>query len=63
MGDVFYSVKRESDFGANIFNGPLADTALSRRLRDIRKLAFVDFEFYEPSNTNLHKESSMRPFS
>ena len=48
-GDVFYSVKAESDYGDNLFNGALKNTRLSNALLDSEAATFVDFALYDPS--------------
>ena len=52
-GDVFYTIRQQSDYGKNLFRGKLAKTDLSRRLRDYPRKAFVDYQYYyvstEPS--------------
>ncbi|PLX86312.1 MAG: hypothetical protein C0617_01670 [Desulfuromonas sp.] len=53
-GDIFYTVRKKSDYHKNIFDGDLAETALSRQLRKHPEGGFVDFENYriagEPSS-------------
>ncbi len=52
-GDIFYTIRQQSDYGKNIFKGEFASTDLSRRLRDYPRKAFVDYQYYaiskEPS--------------
>lgn len=48
-GLIFHSIKMESDFGENLFNGFLAGTKLSRALRENPDIPFVDYDFYGPS--------------
>ncbi len=49
-GFVFHSIRREFDYHKNLFEGSLAQTRLARTLKDAKKLTFVDFERYAPSN-------------
>lgn len=49
-GYVFHSVRRESDYHSNLFDGPLADTKLAQRLRTATEIAFIDYEPYPPSD-------------
>lgn len=49
QGRVFFSIRRESDLGKNVFFGPLKDTTLSRHLREKPEESFVDFEYYPVS--------------
>jgi len=54
-GDVVYSLRREADFGTNLFEGPFADSNLSELLRglnesgDSASVRFVDVAPYPPS--------------
>jgi class 3 adenylate cyclase len=54
-GDVIYTVKKQVDFGSNIYSGPFRDTRLARAARDSRKAAvsdyvtLEDFEHYPPA--------------
>ncbi len=48
-GDIFYTVRRQSDYHKNVFRGALARTALSAKLKDDPTRSFVDFENYEIS--------------
>lgn len=49
-GFVFHSMRQESDFHSNLLEGPLGHTKLAKQLRQARDLAFVDYEFYPPSD-------------
>lgn len=48
-GLIFHTVKKESDHLRNIFANEFADTRLSKLLRQQSGEAFVDYEFYIPS--------------
>ncbi len=48
-GYVFYTVKRESDYGRNIFAGELGETRLAKELEPSSKAIFIDYDFYAPS--------------
>lgn len=49
-GYVFHSIRRESDYHRNLFEGPLSGTKLSTQLPTVRVTTFVDYEFYPPSD-------------
>jgi len=52
-GKVFYTVKRESDYGTNMISGQYSDSGLGRLIQDvlnIKKFGIADFEPYTPSN-------------
>ncbi len=49
-GYVFHSMRRESDYHSNLFDGPLANTKLSRRLRTAKDVTFIDYGLYPPSD-------------
>ena len=49
-GNVFHSVRYESDLGTNIFHGPLSGTKLAKHLRDATGITFIDYELYPPSD-------------
>lgn len=50
-GDIFYTIRKESDLHSNIFQGDLANSALAHRLKEKpRKEAFVDFFYWGPSS-------------
>ncbi len=49
-GYVFHSMRRESDYHSNLFDGSLADTKLARRLRTATEITFIDYEPYPPSD-------------
>jgi hypothetical protein len=49
-GEVFYTIRKESDYHKNIFSGELAKSFLSKQLRNNPKEeVFVDFHYYGPS--------------
>lgn len=48
-GDIFYTIKKQADYHQNIFQNELAETRLSRKLKDFPNESFVDFQFYEIS--------------
>jgi len=51
QGRLFYSIRRESNFGRNIFQGELAQTPLSQCLRaNPQEETFVDFHYYGVSD-------------
>ncbi len=54
-GDVVYSVKRHSDFGANLTTGQYKDTGLAHAFSKAIKgeIVFEDFEFYAPMDNTL----------
>lgn len=47
-GFVFYTIRREEDYGTNLFTRA-PGALLAKRLREISIPAFVDFEYYSPS--------------
>lgn len=49
-GFVFYSIKQESDYQKNLFEGELANTELSKLLKQSIKETFVGYDFYFPSD-------------
>lgn len=49
-GDIFYTIRKQSDYHKNIFKGSLAKTRLSKRLKDQPEKAFVDYQHYEVSD-------------
>lgn len=49
-GSVFYTIRRESDYHQNIFQGELGKTKLSRHLRKKPQEDFVDFEYFPASD-------------
>ncbi len=48
-GEIFYTIRKQADYHKNIFEGELANTALSKKLRNLSEESFVDFQFYEVS--------------
>ena len=51
QGRVFYSIRRESDFEQNMFEGELSGTPLAQCLRkNPQEGTFVDFHYYSPSD-------------
>lgn len=49
-GDIFYTMRGENDLGKNLFTGKLAESNLTRNLKDHPGEQFVDYEYYEFSN-------------
>jgi methyl-accepting chemotaxis protein len=52
-GTVFYTVMRQDDYGADLKNGPLADSGLGRLFTTVMEtgaFGFTDFSPYRPSN-------------
>ncbi|WP_298691997.1 diguanylate cyclase [uncultured Sulfuricurvum sp.] len=52
-GNIVYTVKKESDNGTNLLNGPYADSELSRVFRDAMKdheTYISDYKYYSPSH-------------
>jgi diguanylate cyclase (GGDEF)-like protein/PAS domain S-box-containing protein len=52
-GDVIYTVKKESDFGANLFDGDLSTSGLATAVKSamtVYDVSLGDFEYYQPSN-------------
>lgn len=50
-GDVFHTIRKESDYHSNLFVGECANTPLAEHLRaDPRKEVFVDFHYYASSD-------------
>jgi hypothetical protein len=50
-GNIFYTIRKESDFQKNLFKGDLADTTLANRLRNApQKELFIDFQYYPCSD-------------
>ncbi len=49
-GYVFHSIKKESDYRTNLFDGSLAGTKLGRMIRQGEKNGFVPYEDYPPSD-------------
>jgi len=52
-GDIFYTIRKQSDYHKNIFQGKLAETALAMELEKFPHQSFVDYHYYfvsdEPS--------------
>ena len=48
-GLIFQSVKMESDFGKNIFEGELGRTTLAKTLTQDPDVQFIDYAYYSPS--------------
>ncbi len=49
-GDIFYTIRKESDFQHNLFEGDLARSPLAQCLRaDPREEMFIDFQYYAAS--------------
>lgn len=52
-GDIFYSVKKEDDYGTNILDGNYSHTQLSTLVKQVlktKKFGISDYALYEPSN-------------
>ncbi len=50
-GDVFFSIRKESDLDSNLFTGKLAKSNLSFCLKENpQKEKYVDFQYWEPSS-------------
>lgn len=52
-GHVMYTVAKESDFGANLANGPLKESGLAevwRKVKELKRPVFIDMHPYAPSN-------------
>ena len=48
-GDIFFTIRKESDYHRNIFKGSLAQTNLSKTLKKKSTKRFVDFQYFMPS--------------
>jgi len=48
-GLVFHSIKMESDFRQNLFDGELSNSLLSRNLQSNAEIEFIDYDYYFPS--------------
>jgi hypothetical protein len=48
-GLVFYTIRRESDLGQNLFTGGLSSTLLAQKLKGGGAVEFVDYHYYSPS--------------
>ena len=49
LGDIFYTIRKQSDYHKNIFSEEMSGTGLSKRLSENPSKAFVDFQFYNYS--------------
>lgn len=49
-GFIFHSIKKESDYRKNLFEGALAGTKLAERIRTKTDVDLVDYEYYSPSD-------------
>ena len=49
-GDIFYTIRKQSDYHKNIFKGVLADTALAKQLKSHPHETFVDYQYYHVSD-------------
>ncbi len=49
-GDIFYTVRQQSDYHKNIFQGTLAETALSKELKNHPLRTFTDYQYYPVSD-------------
>ena len=53
-GDIVYSVKRESDLAANLFESPMRESLLGAAFqRGLKGVVHTDFELYGPSGGQL----------
>jgi methyl-accepting chemotaxis protein len=53
QGKIFYSVRRKSDYGTSLVDGPYADSGIGklfRRTLENKKYGLMDFAPYAPSN-------------
>lgn len=48
-GDIFYTIRQQSDYHKNIFQGELAKTALAQQLKENPPKTFVDYQYYAVS--------------
>ena len=48
-GDIFHTIRRQSDYHKNIFEGKLAETTLAQQLKHHPNKTFVDYEYYSVS--------------
>ncbi len=48
-GMVFHSVRMESDYKTNLFEGVLKESTLAQTVKASRKTTYMDFESYSPS--------------
>lgn len=48
-GDIFYTIREQKDYLKNIFQPPLNETALAKKMRSLPSESFVDFQFYKIS--------------
>ena len=49
LGDIFYTIRKQSDYHKNIFSEEMSGTGLSKQLNENPSKAFVDFQFYNYS--------------
>ncbi len=48
-GFVFHSIRQESDYQSNLFDGFLSESLLAKRLPGITSVSFIDYRLYSPS--------------
>ncbi len=48
-GDIFYTIRKQSDYHKNIFKGALAHTVLAKQLKKNPQQTFVDYQYYDVS--------------
>jgi len=48
-GHIFHSIKMETDFGKNLFEGDIAESLLAKSLLKNGDTTFVDYDYYIPS--------------
>lgn len=54
-GELFYSVKHDTDYQTNILHGEYADSELGKLIQEVlqeKKLSISDYALYPPSNNN-----------
>lgn len=49
-GDIFHSIKKETDYKKNIFTSEISDAKLAQSLKNPSDDGFVEYEYYPPSN-------------
>ncbi len=49
-GDIFYTIRQQSDYHENLFEGELAQTALAQQLKKHPMETFVDYQYYAISD-------------
>ena len=48
-GDIFFTLRQESDYLQNLFQGSLKRSSLAKELRENPETSFVDYQFYDVS--------------